>query len=305
MKCLSTFLVLILVLGIESSAKSSIQLSKDTTSGKADQYAQFLAANYQYGKGNVQKALQSFRALLAKKHSPFVYDSFIQLLADTGQFDVIKKLYATKGKEFKELFKDQHEHDLILAQTYAFTGQEDKAEDLFQKLLKKFPDNPQIAYFTAMSYIKKNNIPKALEFLEQCIKNPQLAQKHFLFLFLQSKIYLDQKKYTEALRTIEASIKMFPQFDRGWLVKAMLMEQLGNTKEAIKGYKHFLDLTGGDEQIEKQLVQLLFVEEKFDEAALYMSRIKNDTPRHHFDLALLNFRAKKYEEALKAINNVG
>ncbi|MBY0353981.1 tetratricopeptide repeat protein [Candidatus Babeliales bacterium] len=309
MKCSRTFQIKLLVLFVSftlpahSSTSPSIELKHDASSTKADQYTQFLAANYQYGKGNAQRAMQSFRSILAKKHSPFVYDPFIQLLADTGQFDVIKQLYEKKGKEFfKELFKNQHEHALILAQTYAFTGQEDKAEELFQELLKKFPDNPQIAYFTAMSYIKKNNTVKALAFLEQCLKNPALGQKHFLFLFLQSKIYLDQKKYPDALRTIEASIKMFPQFDRGWLVKAMLMEQLGNTKEAIKGYKHFLDLTGSDEQVEKQLVQLLFTEEKFDEAAEYMSRMKDNSPKYFFDLALLHFRAKKYDRAVTAIN---
>ena len=106
MKCSSTFLVLILVVSLGSSAhgkkKASIELTKDATSGKADQYTQFLAANYQYSKGNAQKAMQSFQALLAKKHSPFVYDSFIQLLSDTGQFELIKKLYDAKGKEFKE-----------------------------------------------------------------------------------------------------------------------------------------------------------------------------------------------------------
>jgi tetratricopeptide (TPR) repeat protein len=269
---------------------------------KSDSYYKFLKATYLHYTGKLDQSFEIFQQILIKKHSDFIYEALLQLLFDRCDFAMIATLTEKKQKEFDILFKNNLSARLIIAQSFLNIGQEEKAEQLFQTLIKEYPNDEQIAYHIAIFYIKKNNFNEALEFLNTKIENPAMSSKHFLFYFLKSKVYMLVNQPKQALNSVEKSLSLFPKFDRGQLLKAALLEQLGYVNEAIKGYEGFLNIVGRDIAIEKQLVHLLFSQQQFDKAAIYLKKMKGNSSEYYFDLALIELSAKKFTQALENIN---
>jgi tetratricopeptide (TPR) repeat protein len=287
---------------ISIKSDSSIELVGDDPSDKTDLYFNILKASLLHAKGKLAESFDAYKKVMDKKPSIHVYDGFMRLLFDMGQFQLIVNLSREKKAEFETFFKDNSDVKLIQAQAFLYTDQDDEAEKLFVSLLDSNPDDDQIAYYSAIAHIKSNELDRAIKILDRSIKNERLKSKHFLFHYLKSKICMMSKDFAQANKNIEKSLKLFPEFDRGWLFKAMLMEQQGKVNDAITGYKRFLDLAGGDEGVEKQLIVLLFSQKRFKEASEYLRGLKADAPEYYFDLALTEFNSNNVNDALDSIN---
>lgn len=268
---------------------------------KHESYARYLQACFLHTKGKAQESFKAFQQLLAKPHPPFIYDGFFKLLFDLGQFKHICTLYQQKKPYFNKAFNKNLDFHLIVGQAFLYNNQEQEALAVFKKLATTYPDNDQIAYYTALSLIESKEHDKALKHIQSCIARPTLHNKAFMFYFLAAKIHHQQKNYTQALDAVEKSINLFPRFDRGYLFKAMLLEQQGKIKDAIAGYQQFLTMVGSEETIEKQLVQLLFAEKRYPEAAHYLKKMNRKGPAFSFDLALIEYKAQNHQAALNHI----
>lgn len=276
---------------------TTIELVKENTD-KKDLYFLYLLGTYQHASGQAAPALKTYKQLLKSDPSPHAYGDLFQLLADTGQFKTVVTIYESKAPIFDNVLGQDIQVQLTLAQSYLNAGKNADADRIFTKLAAKYPDNDHVAYFSTLAYIKSNDLSKAHKLIDTCLANSALKQKHFLFYFLRSKVLVHQNKLPQALASIETSLKLFPRFDHGWLFKSMLLEQMGRINDAINGYKKFVDLVGGDEDIEKQLIQLLFSQQRFAEALNYLKRVKTRTPEYFFDRALLELKVGSIDKAL-------
>lgn len=265
-------------------------------------YHTYFMAHYYHRTGSMKQSLAYYHRLLNKAAPIEMYDGYLTLLFDLGQFDTFIKTVTNKEAELKPLFEKNLHLQLLVAQAYLHTNHDEKACTYFTQLSKEFPHNEQVAYYSVISLLKKNELAKALTLINQHINNNQLRARHFLFHFLASKIYLQQNKSNQALIEIEKSVTLFPRFDRGWLLRAMLMEQQKKFSEAINSYQKFLALVGRDQQSEKQLVHLLFQEKRYKEAAEYLERINNHSAEFYFDLALIYSKALNYKKAWNTLD---
>ena len=268
-------------------------------SPEAKKYFIYLKSTYQHMSGKLMRSLQSFEKLFSGDVPNYAYEGFIRLLHDLNQFEKINNL----SNNVKQSFENNLDIQLIFAESLLNSNKDEQAETLFKKLVKKYPENEKVAYYAAVSYIKGNKPDKALEFINQCLEKPVLRSRYFLFHFLASKIYLSKKDNKKAMKSIKKSLELYPEFEKGWLLKAMLEEQQGKISDAISGYKKFLDIVGEDIAIEKQLVHLLFSSGRFQEAANILQKMEIDTPEYYFDLALIEFKANNFKNALNNINN--
>jgi tetratricopeptide (TPR) repeat protein len=280
-----------------TNAPADIELIAETPD-TTDHYYQYLKATYQHAGGKGMQSLETYQRLLKYQPSPQAYNGFVQLLFDAGQFKTIIKLYESREKVFNEAFKDNVLIKLIVAQSYLNTDMDTQAEKIFSELAQAHPDNEQVAYFATIAFLKNNQLDKANDFVDKCLQNQALRARHFLFHFLKSKILIQQNKNQEALVQIEKSLELYPRFDRGLLFKAILLEQMGKVNDAISGYKKFLDMVGRDAVVEKQLVQLLFSQQRFAEAKNYLKKLKVASPEYFFDLALMEYRSGNEKAAL-------
>lgn len=275
-----------------------LSLLDTNTETSIRQYSLYLKAGYQQMSGDYQKALKTYNDLFTIDAPTYVYDGYLRLLSETNQFPAIIKLI----DKTQEMFKDNLAIQLIYAQSLLNTDNDEKAEKLLMELKEKHPDNEEIIYYSAAQQEKNNNLEKALNTINSFLEKSNLKSKYFLFYFLKSKIHLKLEQFNLALKAIEKSLQLFPQFDKGWLFKGLLLEQMGQIQEAINGYKQFLNLTGHNPTIEKQLVQLLFSLHRFKEAAAEFKKIKSENPEYFFDLALLEWKAENFNDALIHIN---
>ncbi|MCB9493718.1 MAG: tetratricopeptide repeat protein [Epsilonproteobacteria bacterium] len=287
---------------IQKEQESGITLIEDSKQDKSHDYYLYFKGMYQHVKGKLGGSLKTFQELLLKSPSPYIYIGLFPILFDSGQWQKIVQFYTQKQTELTKLFDDNLELALIVSQSLLNLGRDDQAENLLANLTDKHPDDERVAYFVALSKIKRNEFDQAITFLDQCLAKKSLKNQHFLFYFLKSKVYLQQKKLPQALEEVEKSLKVLPKHDRRMLLKAVLLEQLGRVNEAIKCYKTFVDVVGNDSAVEQQLVLLLFSQKRFKEAAKHMKKISSSHPTYFFDLALLEFKAKNYSQALEHLN---
>lgn len=269
---------------------------------KSGMYDQFLRATYLHAKGDNPAALKAFEEVVSEKREQATLEPYINLLFDSEKFEQLVQVYEQNQGIVDEIMKKNFMVKASIAQGYLSTGKIKKATQLFNELLASNGNDVQLNYFIAVGYLKTGNHKFAIDLLLASVANHAFKNKHYLFHFLLSKAYLETNKITEAMKSIEESIALFPRFERGWLFKAILHEQQGKINDAIKGYKKFLDLAGRDQGVEKQLIQLLFGQERFGEAAEYLKKLSQDSPEYSFDLALMQSKNLDYEAALHAIN---
>ena len=244
--------------------------------------------------GKIIKATQSYKELFTLTPPLYVYEGYIKFLFETQQYNTLLAI----EQPIWEHFANHWELSLDHALAHLYTGKDTLAEEFFESMIKKFPDNEQIIYYATLLCLKQNKLDKALTQLDSFLTDIRLTQKHSLFYFLKSKIYLQKKQPEEALTTIEKSLSLYPNFDKGLLFKGLLLEQMGRVTDAISGYQRFLEVTPGDESVEKQLITLLFSEKRYQEASQELRKIPTQTSEHFFDLALVEWRAGNPEEAL-------
>ncbi len=273
-----------------------------TTTPHATNYYKYFVATFLHMRGDLDRAESYYEAFVKQKPHPQAYQGFFETKFALGKADHVIRAYEQDKERFDKHFANNLETQMLLAHAYLNTKQEAQAEKLFIKLAAQYPDDDQVAYFATIAYINNNQFDKALSFLTTCFNNPSLKSKYFLLYFLQSKIMIHQQKFADALHSIEKSLSLFPKFDRALLFKAILYEQLGKANDAIAGYKSYLEVTGGDTAVERQLVQLLFAQQRVPEALEYLKRVNARSPEHFFDQAVTAFTNKEYKQALKDLD---
>ncbi len=284
-------------------SKPEITLIPDSQdSSKESVYKLYMQANFYHSCGDAKKTMNAYKKLFKLKPPVFVFEGYFKFLFDLGQIAKIVKIYQKNENSLKKHFAKNLEFNLLVAQSLLMANQDDKSEQIFVQLQNDFPDNEQVAYYFAVSLIKNNQLGKCLEHLQICLQQPFFKSRYFLFHFLRSKVYMQMNNLELAMREIETSLALFPNFDKALLLKAMLQEQFGMVNEAIKGYQHVLNLVGHDEMIEKQVIQLLFSQNRLPEAVKYLKQLKGNTPEYFFDLALIEFNSGNYKKALTEIN---
>jgi len=312
------------VIGTEQNDKSARYLNYAKAS-----YQQIKAGSSKDSNKYLQEALKNYQKVLSSDTSIYPYEGMIKLLFDCGHHDKVVELYEKRQQEFDSAFAGNTSIQLTLAQSLIMLNKDAQAEKIFTELTQKNPGDPSIAYHTAISYINsfiqdlnknqdkdrvhnKKKYTRAQNFLDICVAKKALKSKHFLFYFLKSKLALSNNDKQSALGYIEKSLGLASNFDQGILLKAVLLEQLGKVNEAIKGYQEYLSLAGRDEAVEKQLVQMLFTQKRFGEAAQYQQEHKQEEQDQnqnstnsgdiYFDRALHERKANKLDSALENIN---
>jgi tetratricopeptide (TPR) repeat protein len=271
-----------------------------TTAQKIEQSSLYLKANYFQEEGNYLRALKIYNHLFSLDAPNYVYEGYLRLLSQTNQFSTIVKLI----DKTENLFKEDIEIQLIYAQSLLNTKRDKQAKEMLNRLKKKYPNNEQVIYYSTALHEKSNNLEKALADIDKFLEKNDRKTKHLFFYFLKAKIYLKMGKTRESLAAINKSIDLYPQFDKGLLFKALLLEQMNDITSAIDSYKQFLSVTGYNLPIIKQLVRLLFSQNRFKEAAIELKKIKKDPitnsypTAYYFDLALLEWKSKNYNQAI-------
>ena len=255
---------------------------------------QYIWASYNHFAGNTKTTHHWYQKIFSCPSSIYTYKGYIHFLYDLGQYQRIIKL----ADSLNTTFAQDPDVQRIFALSFEKTNNHAQADERFIRLNDQFKSNQEIALHTTHVYLRKKEPENALKVIDRLLNSSPRKPNNFIFYFLKAQICTQLNKHQDARIHIKKSLEMHPQFDKGWLLFAILEEQAGRIDAAIKGYTTFLEITAGPNKAIEQRLLALVLQQKMVK--------KNNQPllinRSCFNKALLLFKQKKYNRALEQID---
>lgn len=188
-----------------------------------------------------------------------------------------------------------------------------KAQEFFQKLSRRYPENAAVTYYTGRSYYQSRQIKKAVEFLEKAV---QLDKQNAENRYLLGMAYASYVMEVGILKKLGVVRKM----KNAWVTATSLDETHKKAQIAVIGFcliapgvvggsqeegtKHLAilkeiypdEIFSVDGSLAEKKGQFLEAEEMFRQAA-----DTNRTPENLFALANFLNRRKQYDEVMKLL----
>ncbi len=259
----------------------------------ATQIHGYIWANYKTFDGKHKNALEWYNNIRSPKHSVYINKGYLNLLADAHQHKQIVQLMP----HLKDTFAQDPDVQRIFVDALTSTNKHKEAEKLAITLSQSFKTHADIALRAAQAYLGRREPENALLTISAFLNNSPRRPNNFIFYFLQSHIHVQLNQLPHALESIGKCLDMHPHFDKGWLLSASLHEKEGKIKEAIAGYRTFLELSGNNNQIEQHLFGLMLRHK-----AIENSKQQLLTYTLSLDNALILFKQQRYNETLAYVN---
>lgn len=246
-------------------------------------------ANYQQYGRNGKQTTQLYNQLLSSSPSLYVYKGYIVHLFEQEKYAEIVSLI----KKLDSFFQN----DPITQRYFALSLYKmeliEEAEKRFIELNNRFKSDQEIAYYTAQIYLRKQEPQNAILVIDTLLNNVPRKPTDALFYFMRAQAYLTLSELDKAYENAKKSIEIQSQFDKGWLMLALLDEQAGRIKQAIHGYQSFIEVTdpGQAQLVQRHLVELLAAER---------TNIKKE--KFYYKKAAILYHKKRYTEALQSLN---
>jgi Flp pilus assembly protein TadD len=160
--------------------------------------------------------------------------------------------------------------------------------------------------------MKNNNqtLQKALQFMQlkdfhsaekELNQITAVDQKNTQVLALLGLVYFQLEKFDNALTKTNQVLFVEPNNIQLINLRGMIFQRKGNTEEAIKNYEKAIDLVPGFKEARNNLIKLLIVEQKYNEAIDYLKPLV--ILNNHgaiFDLANIHLNyTKKFSESIR------
>ncbi len=240
-------------------------------------------------------------ATLFYKHLTILYpkDNFIKMKYSVGLIrqgkledarEILSGLFRkTKGKQIRA--------GLILAGIHTALSDKEKARRVYRKILKFAPKTEDACLFLSKSYALDAKYKLAFRYLDRC---QRAMPDNGSFALYKGKIYLEQSKKKLALKFFKKALKIDPDYSQAALAIGIFYENEKKYRKAINHYKKYLVRDSYDEMILSRLVQLYFLQERYDESLVYLENLSNIEPENinlKLKLGILYSDAKKYKRA--------
>ncbi len=267
----------------------------DTTKDETDLFHNFILANYHQSHGELEKAEKGYQQLLLSSDaSPQIYRGYIPLLAASKKYQHIVALIPRLEKDFA----NDPDIQLIFAQALEQSGRQKEADELYIKLSRQFKTHQEIVYQAVNSYRRNKERDNAIKLIDELLNNSPRKPNNFVFHFMKAQLYTELSDKPHARESVNKTLELYPRFDKGWLLSAMLDEEAGKLDEAIKGYTNFLELTDApNQQLEKHLLELL-IKRRMVESKKKTMAVDNNC----FLEGLSLFQKKEYRKGMQSIN---
>lgn len=254
--------------------------------------ARYMMANYYQLGNDLKSAGYWYGQITPDNDSLYVYSGYIPYLAATGSFADIVTLIP----QLDETFKNNQEMQLLFANALEQSGKKNEAHSRLVLLNEQNKSNQELAFKVVQMYLERAEPENALKVIKNLLNSSARRPNNFIFLFMESQIYLQLNKKTEALAAIKQCIEAYPKFDKSWLLYAVLHEQEGKIEEAIRGYTTFLEVSAQPNgEIERHLLLLAYRQK--------LTKPKNSIDsKHLLTQAVQFFEKKEYPKALTTID---
>lgn len=270
---------------------SSLKLTADS---HTDTLHNYLWANYHLFDQQKEKASAWFDTLIAQHPSVYTYKGYIYFLFNSGNYQQVVEIF----KQAHQQIQTDKDMQKIYAHSLLQLGHVTQADAYYLTLYKKYPDDTEIAFYSASAYARQQELQNALDVITAFLAKKGEHPSTFAFHFLHAQIMLKLNNSEQATLSVQKAVQLNPSFDKGWLLFSLLEEQKGNIAQAIVGYSAYLQLTETPQQsIQQHLLQLVLKQKMVEQKTSPLVMSKNC-----FEKALILFNNNQYTAALAQIN---
>ena len=196
-----------------------------------------------------------------------ITDQKKQIYLDMGDL----KGAAREIEKLIEAFPRELDYYGTLGQMYQVNGHEDKAYEIYQKMLEIAPNDPRPHLDLAEYYRQKGEMQKSMVHLKQAMASPYLDidKKIPVLLSLYAASENDSSLRKEAFIMLEDVIRTNPTDPKAYAVYGDYLTREGESREALKAYKKAVSLEGGNKfEIWEQILLLEIQQEMYDSLAV-------------------------------------
>jgi tetratricopeptide (TPR) repeat protein len=250
--------------------------------------------------GDFEKARQIYEEIY--KQNPSSYQFFDALNRVYIQLKEYESSIKIIGERLKLNDMDINLHGL-LGKTYYLKGDEQKAFDVWDNVLRKYPGNP-IHFRTIANYaIERRAFDKAVEYLS---KGKAASNDPRTFSYDLANIYALTMRFKEAAREYCSILKAEP--NQYQLVESKILSYI-NKQDALEATVNIVkEYSSSDVVGFKYLLSRLYMEQKEFEKAfgLYIEidKIQNNQGADLHNFASFAYKEKHFELAARAYNEV-
>lgn len=185
-------------------------------------------------------------------------------LVESGSYEEAIALYKSLADDPTQSPRDAARALVALSQTYHRLGFEERAMQLFQDTLKRFPHDPEIALEVNLQmaeiYIQRRLFPQAEEMLSQLDSLARDDSQKVALLISRARLYEEMGNREKALVTFEELIRRYPEnpnvSPEVKMDLAALMVEKGEYTWATRIYKDIIDRA--EDQLLKSQAQIAY-----------------------------------------------
>ena len=258
-----------------------------------------LAQNFEQA-GEFEKAKQIFEELYQQQPSNFqFFDALNRVYLQLKEYD--KSLQIIE----KKINSNQADINLygLLGKTYYLKGDEEKAFDTWDEVLRKFPDNPT-SYRTMANYaIERRAFEKAIEYLN---KGKEVTEDPRIFSFDLANIYSLTMRYKDAAKEYCSLISSHP--NQHQLIESKILSYINKPDALEQTIAAVEEYSKGDlVEFDYLYARLLMEQDELDKAFeiyLEIDKKQNNLGADLYNFANFAYMEKEYELAGKVFNEV-
>lgn len=268
-------------------------IAKNSSKQDARDIQLYFLAQYNTAGGSLGTASNYFEQLMSKADVPLAaYKGYVQFLILNNQYQKVLDLQP----KLDTSFPDDPAVQMAIIEALDHTHNHAQAIERLMTLAHKNQTSPEVVLKAAQTYMAQQEPENAVQLIDTFLENATQKPNFFMFYFFKAQILIQLDKKKEALAAVKHCLKSHSHFDKGWLMCAVLEEQLGNLEGAIKGYSTFLDLVGQDKGVQQHVLQLMFKQKMLAEKT---NTLNVSLPC--LEKALLLFEQKKPKAALEQV----
>ena len=242
----------------------------DIDPSRADARANLGAAYARLGE--FAKAVEEYRAVLARQDDPTVRLNLGLALYKSGQIaDAIAELRATLAAD-----SGNNRAALVLADCLLQEGRDDQVVDLLAPRESAFAEDLAYAYILGMALVRSGDADRGHMYVDRIFKRGDSAEGRLLM----GLAYLRSRDFPSAVKELAKAIELNPTLPSVQQVYGRAVLGSGDREAAARAFRRELQRNPNDFEANLQLGNLLRIDQKYDEALVYLGRASALRPNH-------------------------
>ena len=165
------------------------------------------------------------------------------------------------------LVPDNEWYLLQKAELAKVLGYDDEFTEVYEKLNKYFPDNPEYAYKLALIYYKQNKYDEAIKLLNAIENTTGVVEN---ISFLKNNIFYKQQRYDLLLAELKKLVSVFPDSVKYVDMLAKYYSSMRQSNKALLTYQNALKTFPGNKRLFLSLSDLYADMQNYGDGFIYL-----------------------------------